>query len=97
MKISIITVTYNCAETITYTLNSIKSQDYKNIEHIIIDGDSMDGTKEIIKKQIGKNQIFISEPDSGIYEAMNKGIKLASGEIIGILNSGDVFNSKKNY
>jgi glycosyltransferase involved in cell wall biosynthesis len=95
MKISIITVTYNCAETINYTLNSIKLQDYKNIEHIVIDGDSKDGTKEIIKKKIDKNKIFISEPDTGIYEAMNKGIKLASGEIIGILNSGDVFNSKK--
>ena len=95
MKISIITVTYNCAETINYTLNSIKLQDYKNIEHIVIDGDSKDGTKEIIKKKIDKNKIFISEPDSGIYEAMNKGIKLASGEIIGILNSGDVYNSKK--
>ena len=51
MKISIITVTYNCAETINYTLNSIKLQDYKNIEHIVIDGDSKDGTKEIIKKK----------------------------------------------
>lgn len=91
MKVSLITVTYNSKKTIAHCLSSVKEQDYSNIEHIIIDGASNDGTCEIVKELISDNMIFISEPDKGIYDAMNKGISLATGEIIGILNSDDFY------
>jgi glycosyltransferase involved in cell wall biosynthesis len=90
-SVSIITVSYNSLKTISDTINSVLSQAYKNIEYIIIDGSSTDGTPDIIKsfgKLISK---FVSEPDKGIYDAINKGIKLATGDIIGILNSDDFF------
>ncbi len=90
MKISIITVTYNSEKTIKDTLASIANQTFKNIEHIIIDGKSTDNTINIIKKS-NHNVVLISEPDNGIYDAMNKGIKIASGDIIGILNSDDLY------
>ena len=90
MKITIITVTYNSAETIRDTLESVKKQDYPNIEHIIIDGASTDNTLQIVKEYPSVSRI-VSEPDSGIYDAMNKGIKIATGNIIGILNSDDIF------
>ena len=86
--ISIITVVYNGEQHIQQTINSIKHQTYKNIEHIIIDGNSSDGTLDIIKKNKSVSK-YISEPDRGIYDAMNKGINIASGELIGILNSDD--------
>jgi len=91
MKVSIITVSYNSAETIKDSIESVLNQTYKNIEHIIIDGNSTDGTIEIIKSYGNKIHKFISEPDNGIYDAMNKGINLASGNIIGILNSDDFY------
>ena len=90
MKISIITVTYNSAATIRDTLESVKKQDYPNIEHIIIDGASTDNTLQIVKEYPSVSRI-VSEPDCGIYDAMNKGIKIATGNIIGILNSDDIF------
>lgn len=90
MKITIITVTYNSAATIRDTLESVKKQDYPNIEHIIIDGASTDNTLQIVKEYPSVSRI-VSEPDSGIYDAMNKGIKIATGNIIGILNSDDIF------
>ena len=93
MKISIITVCFNSEETILTTLNSVISQTYNDIEHIIVDGGSKDRTLDIIKNYKHKNKIVISEPDSGIYDAMNKGIKLAKGEIITILNSDDIYQS----
>jgi glycosyltransferase involved in cell wall biosynthesis len=77
MKISVITVCMNAEDTILETLYSVASQTYKNIEHIIVDGQSTDKTLEIIKSFENKNLKIISEPDSGIYEAMNKGIKAA--------------------
>ena len=95
MKISIITVCYNSEETILSTLNSVISQTYKDIEHIIIDGGSIDRTLDILKNYKSNNKILISEPDKGIYDAMNKGISLASGEIISILNSDDIYQSPK--
>lgn len=95
MKISIITVVYNNRETIKDAINSVLNQTYKNIEYIIIDGKSTDGTVEIIKSYGDKINKFISEKDKGIYDAMNKGIKLATGDIIGILNSDDFYSSDK--
>ena len=92
MKISIITATYNSEKTLKETLDSVLSQTYKDYEHIIIDGLSKDNTmgivKEYEKKYNGKLK-YISEKDSGLYDAMNKGIKMATGDIIGILNSDD--------
>ena len=89
MKISIITVTFNSEKTINDTIQSVLMQSYSNIEYIIIDGKSNDSTLGIVKEYIplfsGRLK-YISEKDSGIYDAMNKGIKLASGDIIGIIN-----------
>lgn len=94
MKITIITVCYNSSETIEKTILSVASQTYKNIEYIIIDGNSKDNTVEIIKKNENSIGKWISEPDKGLYDAMNKGINLATGDLIGILNSDDTFNSE---
>lgn len=95
MKISIITVVFNRYKTIERTINSIKNQTYKDIELIIIDGGSTDGTIKIIKNLIDKNDIFISESDNGIYDALNKGIKTASGQIIGFLHADDLYSDNK--
>ncbi len=91
IKISIITVVWNNEETIKDAINSVLSQTYKNIEYIIIDGESTDGTIEIVKSHGNKISKFISEKDKGLYDAMNKGIDLASGDVIGILNSDDFY------
>ena len=91
MKISIITVTYNSESTLKNTIESVIKQDYNNIEYIIIDGCSIDNTLNIIKHYNDRVSKFISEKDYGIYDAINKGIKLSTGDIIGILNSDDVF------
>ena len=93
MKISIITTTYNSEATIRDTLESVNAQTYPHIEHIIVDGNSKDNTLEIVKKYGKRVSILISEPDNGIYDAMNKGIKAATGDVIGILNSDDFFTS----
>ena len=92
-KISIITVVYNGVEFLEETIKSVISQTYKNTEYIIIDGGSTDGTVDIIKKYEDKITYWISEPDKGIYDAMNKGIKRATGDIVGILNSDDFYAS----
>lgn len=91
MKFSIITVCYNSAETIASTLDSIAKQSHADIEHIIIDGVSKDDTLNIIDRHKSKNTIITSEPDKGIYDAMNKGIKLASGDVVGTLNADDFY------
>jgi len=93
-KVSIITVVYNNRNFIETAIKSVLSQTYKNIEYIVIDGGSKDGTKEIIEKFKDKISEFISEPDKGIYDAMNKGLKLATGDIVGILNSDDFYADK---
>lgn len=88
-KISIITVCYNSELTIADTILSINSQDYPNIEHVIIDGLSRDNTLEIIDQYKTNKQIIYSEKDSGIYDAMNKGINRSTGDIVGFLNADD--------
>jgi glycosyltransferase len=93
IKVSIITVVYNNKDTIKDAIESVLNQTYKNIEYIIIDGGSNDGTVEIIRSYGNKIDKFISEKDNGIYDAMNKGIKLATGDIVGILNSDDFYAS----
>ncbi len=90
MKVSIVTVCFNSDKTIEDTLKSIKSQTYSNIEYILVDGLSKDCTNDIIKNYDDIVSIHISEKDNGLYDAMNKGISLASGDIVGILNSDDV-------
>lgn len=90
-KISIVTVTYNCASILEETIKSVISQDYALIEYIIIDGGSTDNTVEIAKKYTSKVDVLISEPDRGIYDAMNKGIKKATGDWINFMNAGDRF------
>ena len=90
MKISIITISFNAKSTIEKTLQSVANQSYKNIEHIIVDGCSKDNTLEICNSFSHVSKI-ISEPDNGVYDAFNKGLKLATGDIIGFLNADDVF------
>ena len=92
-KITIITPTFNSSKTILTNLKSVKNQKYKNFEHLIIDKNSNDGTKNLVKKENNKKTRIISEKDNGIYDAINKGIKLAKGEIISILHSDDVYYS----
>jgi len=91
MKISIITVCYNSAKTIEKTFESVQSQTYHNIEYIVIDGKSKDGTLDIMNDYKSIITKYISEPDKGLYDAMNRGIELATGDLVGILNSDDVF------
>ena len=91
MKVSIITISYNSAETIEDTIKSVVGQDYPNIEYIIIDGASKDETLSIIGKYKDKIAKVVSEKDKGIYDAMNKGVENATGDIIGILNSDDYY------
>jgi len=91
VKASIITVCLNSAETIEDTIRSVLGQDYKDIEYIIIDGGSSDGTLDIINRYRNNISNMISEPDNGTYDAMNKGIKLSTGDIIATLNADDVY------
>ncbi len=91
MKISIITVVWNNINTINDTINSVLSQNYKNIEYIVIDGGSTDGTLSLLNSKRDQLSILVSESDEGIYHAMNKGIELAKGDVIGFLNSDDFY------
>ena len=98
MKISIITITYNSAKSLPRTLESVQSQIYPDIEHVIVDGASTDGTPSLIEnyaKQY-KNVRWISEKDKGIYNALNKGISMATGDVIGFLHSDDVLFSNRS-
>jgi len=94
MKVSIITVTYNSAKHLQDCINSVKSQNYADIEHIVIDGLSTDNTVDIIKANTGSIAKWISEKDVGMYDAINKGMNMATGDIIGVLNSDDILASK---
>lgn len=91
MKISVVTVCYNAADCIEHTILSVLNQTYPDIEYIIIDGGSTDGTVDIIKQYTGRLAYWISEPDKGIYDAMNKGIAVATGDYINFMNAGDSF------
>lgn len=93
MKISIITITYNSEDTLRDTIDSVLSQSYSNIEYVIIDGNSKDKTMEIIRSYGNKIHKVISEPDKGLYDALNKGLRIASGDVVGFLHSDDVFAS----
>ena len=93
LKISIITVCYNSSSTLRDTILSVAGQSYSNIEYIIVDGNSTDSTLKIIDDHKSIITKWISEPDKGLYDAMNKGIQMATGDIVGILNSDDIFSS----
>ena len=96
MKVSVITATWNSGKTLRTTLDSVLNQSYPDIEHIIVDGGSTDNTMEIIREyepRYNGRLRYISEPDKGLYDAMNKGIQMATGEVVGILNSDDFYTS----
>jgi glycosyltransferase involved in cell wall biosynthesis len=92
LKISIITVVFNNAATIADCINSVASQTHPDVEYIVVDGASVDGTCAVIERYRDKIAHYLSEPDRGIYDAMNKGIQLATGDVLGILNSDDFFS-----
>lgn len=93
MKITVITVSYNSEDTIADTIKSVASQTYHNIEHLVIDGHSKDATIKVVEAHRHKDLILISEVDKGIYDAMNKGIAIATGDVIGFINADDVYFS----
>ena len=95
MKVSIITVAYNSSKTIKETINSVLAQTYNNIEYIIVDGKSTDGTVELVQSYGDKISRFVSEKDNGIYDAINKGVKMATGDVVGILNSDDILSHNR--
>jgi glycosyltransferase involved in cell wall biosynthesis len=95
MKVSLITVSYNSERTIRDTFNSVLNQTYPNIEYIVVDGSSTDGTVDVIKEYVsrfGGRMRWISEPDKGLYDAMNKGILMTTGDIVGVINSDDFYH-----
>lgn len=91
LKISVVTVCYNAVDTLEETMLSVLNQTYPNVEYIVIDGSSTDGTVDIIKKYADRLAYWVSEPDKGIYDAMNKGIAVATGDYINFMNAGDMF------
>jgi glycosyltransferase involved in cell wall biosynthesis len=93
VKVSIITIVFNNKETIGDAIESVLSQTYSNIEYIIVDGLSTDGTVEVVKSFGDRITKFVSEKDGGLYDAINKGIGMATGEVVGLLHSDDIFNS----
>ena len=93
LKVSIVTVVYNAVDTVADALQAVANQSYSNVEHIVIDGASTDGTQTIIEQFPHITQ-YISESDQGIYDAMNKGLELATGDVIGLLNADDLYQHK---
>jgi len=94
VKISVVTATWNSAHTLADCLASIKQQSYDNVEHVIIDGASTDGTIDLVNRHIGQITTFKSEKDEGIYDALNKGICLTTGDVVGFLHADDFYASK---
>jgi glycosyltransferase involved in cell wall biosynthesis len=92
MKISVVTVAYNAAKTISDTLNSVAAQSYQDVEHIVIDGASKDKTISIVQGLQRAGGRLVSERDKGLYDAMNKGIALATGDVVGLLNADDLYS-----
>jgi glycosyltransferase len=95
LKVTIITVAYNSAATIADTLASVAAQTHSDIEHIVIDGGSTDGTMDIVRRNGTRVARWVSEPDRGIYDAMNKGLALATGDMVGMLNADDVLDDEE--
>jgi glycosyltransferase involved in cell wall biosynthesis len=95
MRISVITVAFNSSQTIGDTLDSVASQTYSEVEHLVIDGASKDASLDLIRGHANERIRCFSEPDRGIYDAMNKGLKAASGDVIGFLNSDDMFADRE--
>jgi len=98
MKVSIVTVSYNCVETLSRAMDSVLQQTYQEIEYVVVDGGSTDGTTDIIRLYEPKfegRMRWISEPDKGIYDAMNKGITMTTGHLVGILNADDFLTTNK--
>lgn len=93
VKVSVITVVYNAVDVIESTVKSVLSQSYEDVEYVVIDGGSTDGTVEILNRYRDRISYLVSEKDGGIYDAMNKGIDVATGDWIGVMNAGDVFTS----
>lgn len=91
MRLSLITVSYNAAGVIRDCIDSVLAQDYPDLEYIVIDGASTDGTQEIVASYGERISVFVSEPDAGLYDAMNKGLARATGEVVGILNADDFY------
>ncbi|MBU1674115.1 glycosyltransferase [Patescibacteria group bacterium] len=94
MKISIITSVYNNKETVADAIESVLGQSYSNIEYIVVDGNSSDGTIELVKSYGNNITQFVSEPDKGIYDGLNKGVRLATGDVVGFLHSDDLYAAK---
>lgn len=95
MKVTVITVCFNSQDTIQSTIQSVKNQNYLEIEHIFIDGGSTDATLYMIKENLKNSSLLLSEPDKGIYDAMNKGLAMATGDVICFLNADDQYSSEK--
>ena len=95
MKISIITIVYNRRETIAEAIESVLGQTYTDIEYIVVDGASTDGTIEVLSKYADKFTRYVSEADSGLYDALNKGILMATGDVIGFLHADDTFHNQE--
>jgi len=91
LSVSIVTVCYNCADTLADTFQSVRCQNHSDVEYIIVDGGSTDGTKDLVAEYGGRISKFVSESDEGIYDAMNKGIRLAEGEFVAFLNADDMY------
>ena len=95
MKISVITASFNSARTIGDTLQSVSEQTHPDVEHVVVDGGSTDETLAIVRAEGHRVTALVSEPDMGIYDAMNKGLRLARGDVIGLLNSDDFLASQR--
>src|SRR5215208_1927236 len=91
IQVSVITAVYNRRATVAHAIRSVQAQTHANVQHVVIDGASRDGTLQLLKNCLGPAAVLVSEPDKGIYDALNKGIALCSGDVIGVMHSDDFF------